>query len=183
MTGVQTCALPISTKALDDLRREHWRTARANDTDDAVAELKGCRYALLKNPENLTDNQQVRLAGVVKLNGALFRGYLLKEQFRLLFHTRGPTAIRDLDEWIGWARRSRIRQFVDLAAAVERHRATIINSLTHGLSNGLIESTNTKLRLLTRIAYGFRNTNNLIALAHLDRGGHCPQLPGRNPQI
>ena len=133
---------------------------------------------MLKNPENLTDNQHARLASVIKLNGILFRGHLLKEQFRLLFQTRGPAAIRDLDEWLACARRSRIRQFVDLAAAVERHRATIINTLTHGLSNGLIESTNTKLRL----AYGFRNTNNLIALAHLDRGGYQPPLPARYPR-
>ena len=183
------CADPFhmvawATKALDDLRREHWRTARSSDgTQDTIAELKGCRYALLKNPENLTDNQHARLAGVVKLNGVLYRGYLLKEQFRLLVQTRGPAAIRDLDEWLAWARRSRIPQFVDLAAAVERHRATINNSLTHGLSNGLIESTNTKLRLLTRIAYGFRNTGNLIALAYLDRGGYQPPLPARYPRI
>ena len=37
----------------------------------------------------------------------------------------------------------------------------------------------TKLRLLTRIAYGFKSTDNLIAMCLLDRGGHCPPLPGR----
>ncbi len=41
-------------------------------------------------------------------------------------------------------------------------------------------SINTKLRLLTRIAYGFRSTDNLIALCLLDRGGHCPPLPGQH---
>ena len=52
--------------------------------------------------------------------------------------------------------------------------------LTHGLSNARVESgLNTKLRLLTRMAYGFRSTDNLIALCLLDRGGHCPPLPGR----
>jgi transposase len=43
----------------------------------------------------------------------------------------------------------------------------------------LIESTNTKLRLLTRVAYGFREPEHLIALALLDRGGYCPPLPSR----
>ncbi len=43
----------------------------------------------------------------------------------------------------------------------------------------LTESVNTKLRLLTRMAYGFRSTDNLIALCLLDRGGHRPDLPGR----
>ena len=40
-------------------------------------------------------------------------------------------------------------------------------------------ATNTKLRLLTRIAYGFKAPEHLIALAYLDRGGHRPPLPGR----
>ncbi len=55
----------------------------------------------------------------------------------------------------------------------------ILQALLNNLSNGLIESTNTKLRLLTRIAYGFKDPDHLIALAYLDRGGHRPTLPGR----
>ena len=50
-----------------------------------------------------------------------------------------------------------------------------------GLSNALVESTNTKIRLLTRIAFGFHGPEPLIALAMLALGGHCPGLPGRNP--
>jgi hypothetical protein len=49
----------------------------------------------------------------------------------------------------------------------------------HGLSQGLIESTNTKIRLLTRIAFGFRSPEALIALAMFALGGHRPSLPGR----
>jgi transposase len=52
--------------------------------------------------------------------------------------------------------------------------------LDHGLSNGLIESTNTKIRLLTRIALGFRSPDALIALAILALGEQRPVLPGRN---
>ncbi len=84
-----------------------------------------------------------------------------------------------LDAWLAWARRCQIPAFVELYHRIKRHRTGIIASLTHGLSNGLTESVNTKLRLLTRIAYGFRSTDNLIALCLLDRGGYCPPLPGR----
>jgi hypothetical protein len=52
------------------------------------------------------------------------------------------------------------------------------------LANALIESVNTKIRLLTRIAFGFRSGDALIALAMLSLGGHRPALPGRpNPRI
>jgi hypothetical protein len=46
------------------------------------------------------------------------------------------------------------------------------------LSNGLTER-HTKLRLITRMAYGFSSTDNIIALCLLDRDGYCPSLPGR----
>jgi transposase len=79
-----------------------------------------------------------------------------------------------------WARRCRIPAFIDLYYRIKRHRNSIVATLTNdGLSNALIEWTNTKLRLLTRMAYGFKSTDNLIALCLLDRGGYCPPLPGR----
>ena len=55
-------------------------------------------------------------------------------------------------------------------------RSGILKALLNRLSNGLVES-NTKIRVLTRIAYGFVNTDHLIALALLARGGHCPPSP------
>ncbi|TFC54889.1 ISL3 family transposase, partial [Cryobacterium sp. TMT2-17-1] len=57
--------------------------------------------------------------------------------------------------------------------------AAILASIEHGLSNGRIESVNTKIRLLTRIAFGFKSPGALIALAMLSLGGHKPVLPGR----
>ena len=52
-------------------------------------------------------------------------------------------------------------------------------ALEHGLSNALIESTNTKIRLIIRMANGFRDTNALISMALLSLGSHRPALPRR----
>jgi len=145
-----------------------------------TARIKGCRYAFLKNPEHLTDEQQAGLARVARVNKTLYRAYLLKEQFRPALQLRGKPAIRALDDRCAWARRCRIPAFVDLYYRVVKHRDSIVAMSTDdGLSNALVESTNTKLRLLTRVAYGFRSTDNLISLCTLDRGGYCPPLPGR----
>ncbi len=168
-----------ATDALDAVRRETWNLARTVSLAGRARQLKGCRYALWKNPENLTGRQATKLAWIAKHNGRLYRAYLLKEQFRLVFQHRGAEAIAMLDAWLSWARRCRIPAFTELARRIAKHRASIEATLTHGLSNALVESTNTKLRLLTRLAYGFRSTDNLIALCLLDRGGHCPALPGR----
>ena len=168
-----------ASQALDVVRRWVWNVLRSIGLGNRAAQLKGCRYALWKNPEDLTDRQAAKLAWIARHNSRLYRAYLLKEQLRLVFQFRGEEATTMLDAWLSWARRSRIPAFVELYHRIKKHRAGIVASVTHGLSNGLTESVNTKLRLLTRIAYGFRSTDNLIALCLLDRGGHCPPLPGR----
>jgi transposase len=88
-------------------------------------------------------------------------------------------ALTALDRWLSWAQRCRIPAFVKLARKVSRHRDAIEISLEHRLNNGLVESTNTKTRVLTRQAFGFRDPHALIGLAMLALGGLCPPLPGR----
>src|SRR5659263_678449 len=78
--------------------------------------------------------------------------------------------------WAKWTKAG-IRQ--RLAQRIAKHRISINASLEHRLSNGLVESTNTKVRLLTRMAFGFKSPEAMIALAMLNLGGYCPPLPGR----
>ena len=189
------CADPFhvvkwATEALDVVRREAWNNAkgrrltpsqiqaREGGTGHAAA-LKSSRFALWKNPENLTVRQQAKLAWIAKTDPRLHRAYLLKEGLRLVFqldHSEAPDA---LEIWIGWARRCRIPAFVQLQKRIVKHKASILAAIEHGLSNGRIESVNTKIRLITRIAFGFRSPEALIALAMLNLGGHRPSLPGR----
>ena len=98
-----------------------------------------------------------------------------------MFALKGSDGIALLDHWLKWARRSRIPSFIRLAAAITAHRAGIEAALTHGLSNARVESVNTKLRLLTRIAFAFRSPEALVALAMLDLGGLCPRFPAAPP--
>jgi transposase len=169
-----------ASRALDAVRREVWNAARRGGQRALARDLKGSRYALWKNPEDLTERQAAKLALIERTNRPLYRAYLLKEQLRQVFHLPAGPAMRLLDEWIAWAQRSRLEPFVKVARSIRECRAGIEASLRHGLSNALIESTNTKLRLLTRMAFGFRSTDALIALAMLGQGGLGPtSLPGR----
>ena len=168
--------------ALDQIRREVWNEARGGKgrTTKASTSLKRARYALWRNPEDLTADQQTKLAWIEKAHPRLHRAYLLKEGLRALFHLKDRAdAERSLDVWLSWAARCRIPEFVELGRKIRRHRDTILAAIREGLSNGLVESTNTKIRLLTRIAFGFRSPAALIALAMLSLGGHRPALPGR----
>jgi transposase len=140
--------------------------------------MKG-RYALWKNPENLTERQRAKLDWIAKTDPRLYRAYLLKEGLRTVFVLKGDTGKEALDRWLSWAQRCRIAPFVELRRKIIKHRAAIDANLDHGLSNALTESVNTKIRLLTRIAFGFRSADALIALAMLALGGYRPALPGR----
>jgi len=165
--------------ALDQVRRDTWNAARKGGMSVHARDLKGARYALWKNPENLTDRQQAKLAWVAKVNHQLFRAYLLKEQLREVFWLKGEEGKQLLDSWLGWARRCRIPSFIELARRISKHREAIDAALDHRLSNGLVESTNTKIRLLTRMAFGFKSPEAMIAPAMLNLGGYYPPLPGR----
>jgi len=187
-----------ATDALDEVRRDAWNDARVvaraepkrgrgrprgdappRPGSELAKALKGARYSLWYNPENLTENQQVKLAWIAASDPRLYRAYLLKEGLRVVFQLPHQAALEALDRWISWARRCRIPAFVKLQKSIVKHRARILAAIEHNLSNGLIESTNTKIRLITRMAFGFKSPEALIALALLSLGGHRPALPGR----
>lgn len=168
-----------ATKALDQVRRQAWNQLRSGGRTDAAAELKGTRWALVKNPGDLTPEQRGSLAVIAKTNARLYRAYLLKEQLRMVFAAKGQPGRVLLAGWLAWARRCRIPEFVKLAATIKRYLPLITNTLVHGMSNARSEATNTHLRTLTTRAYGFHSPEALISMAMLTRGGLCPPLPGR----
>ena len=168
-----------ATDALDKVRRQVWNEARRSGMKGYAADLKGARYALWKNPEDLTERQEAKLAWIASTNLRLYRAYLIKEQLRAIIAVKGKRALKMLDAWLAWVARCRIPAFVEVGRSIRNHRAGIEAALTNNLSNALVESTNTKIRLLHRMAFGFKKPEHLIALALLDRGGYCPPLPGR----
>lgn len=181
-----------ATEALDEVRRDVWNHARAGQpasgrvrktgraTGDA-RDLKNSRYALWKNPEDLTANQAAQLDWIARTHPYLHRAWLLKEGLRVIFKLKGhPRLARNaLDKWLAWAARSRIPQFIELGRKIRQYRPGIEASLRNSLSNGLIESVNTKLRAITRAAFGFHGPEPMIALGMLALGGLRPSLPGR----
>ncbi len=168
-----------ATDALDEVRREVWNAARKGGDVTLAGALKGARYALWKHPGELTGRQRRKLAWIARVNDRLYRAWLLKEELRLVFALKGARATVLLEAWLAWARRCRIPAFVKLARTISEQRAGIQAALTEGLAGGRVEAVNTKIRLLTRVAFGFKSPDALLALAMLSVGGLCPPLPGR----
>ncbi len=117
-------------------------TGRRQRATGHAKALKNARYALWKNPEDLTGPQQAKLAWIAMTDPHLYRAYLLKEGLRVIFRLPHDQALDALDRWISWARRSRIPAFVDLQRTIVKHKTAILASIEHGLSNGRIESVN-----------------------------------------
>jgi transposase len=134
---------------------------------------------LLKNPENLTKNQQVAMEMLIKSDKRLYRAYLLKEGLRTVFKYTHDVAIDELGRWLSWAARCRIPEFVELSKKINRHKDAILASIKNKLSNARIEAVNNKIKVTIRMGYGFRNIDNLIALVRLKCGGFDISLPGR----
>jgi transposase len=142
---------------LSVLRRELHHQA-CTDKDKKV--LKGTRWLLLKNPENLDPqkNEKRRLDEALKLNKPLAMAYYLKEDLRQLWSQRNKkTAERFLDSWVARASASEIAILEGFAETLNRHRAGILAYYDYPISTGPLEGINNKIKTLKRQAYGFRD--------------------------
>ncbi len=158
----------LAHDALDEVRREEVRKAEAADK----AKLKRTRWALQKNPWNLTRFEQDKLTQLEQTNAPIYRAYLLKESLLAVLDRRQVNVARaKLDEWLAWARASDLPPFVRVADTIDKHRDGILAYVRTGLNNGRVEGLNGKARVITRRAFGFHSAGSLIAMLFLCCGG------------
>lgn len=80
----------------------------------------------------------------------------------------------------GRAWRSRIPEFVELQKKIARRLDAIVATAENGLTNARVESVNNKIKVIVRMAYGFRSLDNLFAMVMLRCSGLEVPLPGRS---
>ena len=151
----------LFNEKLTDLRRELYREATAGLHRDV---LKGIRWLLLKNPENLDSKkgEWERLNEALELNSSLFVAYYMKEQLRLFWEQpEARTARRFFNDWIQLAEASGIKILMKFAKTLAAHREGILAWYEHPLSTGPLEGTNNKIKTMKRQAYGFRDLDFL----------------------
>ena len=153
--------------ALEETRREEWQRLRALDKQEAER-VKGLRWPLLKNPWNLTPTQSTRLSTLQKDNDRIYRAYLLKESFADILNRRQPNVVKSkLEDWMTWASRSRLPGFVRVAKTIRKHLDDIVAYIRWGMTNGVVEGLNNKVRVITHRAYGFHSATALIGMIML----------------
>ncbi len=143
-------------EAIDQVRRDEVPRLKQAGYEEV---LKHSRWCLLKRPENLTDQQTVKLAELMKHNLRSVRARLLREDFQRFWEYSSPGwAGKFLDEWCRRTMRSRLEPMQKVAASLRRHRSLILNwfRARGTISAGTVEGLNNKAKLTTRKAFGFR---------------------------
>jgi transposase len=147
----------LVNEKLSDLRREVQRTAEAEEKKV----LKGTRWLLLSNPENLDQEkgEPERLQAALDMNAPLAAAYYLKEDLRLLWGQASKSAAEKYFEgWLARARGAGVSTLAGLADTLDVHREGILAWYDHRITTGPLEGTNNKIKVLKRTAYGFRDT-------------------------
>ncbi|MDA8021077.1 MAG: ISL3 family transposase [Thermoanaerobaculia bacterium] len=166
----------LAQRALDEVRREIQR----NLSNDARKPLKKPRWALLKNPDRLTDKETEKLAGIQQHNEPLYRGLpAQREPTRQSGNPHAKHAEWELRSWLQWACRCRLKPFVRLSRTVRKHLDGILRASITGLTNARLEAMNSNIRILNHRARGFHHPQNLIAMVYLC----CSRIQVATPRL
>jgi transposase len=147
----------LMNEKLTDLRRDMQREAAELLEKDT---LKGTRWLLLKNPQNLnTDKGEwEKLQEALTLNAPLAMAYYMKEDLRRFWDfPNANQAEKHLDVWIRRAERSGIAVLKTMARTLQGNKRGLLNWYKHPISNGPLEGFNNKAQTMKRQAYGYRN--------------------------
>src|SRR6266511_1705577 len=172
-------AVKLVGEALDAERRKAWNELRRGGNPAAAKKFKGARWALLKKPANLSDEQAATLRKLKRRGGDVWRAYTLKEAFRAIFAgDLDPDAVAELiDRWISRASRSRLPAFAKASKTIRKFRDGLIAAIWLGINNGRAEGLNNVVRLVFRRARGFHSAEAALALVMLSCGPITLQLP------
>ena len=158
---------PVGRPKKMQLTPEHEKSLK--ELSDRIDDFKGAKFALGHNPENCSDKQIEKLQLIENNYPDLYKAYQLKESLRLILHMKDVNqASCELFKWIESAKNSELKPMLELARKIEdRHTENILNAIKCQANSAKSESTNTTIKGLIKLARGFRNIDNMIALIYL----------------
>jgi len=137
------------------------------------AQLKGCRWLLVKNEENLTEAEQAKLVLLSEVSPALKQLHSLKEEFRSIFETAPSrsTAAVELAKWIEQAEQSGLKGLAKFVGTLRNWWDVILNYFHNHLTSGFVEGMNNKLKVIKRSGFGYRNFEHFRLRVLMECGG------------
>lgn len=155
----------LINKAINELRTE--QQGQLDEKEQKT--LKGSRFLLLSNYENLDEKKQNRLQSLLQVNAPLMSMHTMKEQFRDFWQKPSIVqAMAFLDAWCTDAENSGIKQLQKVGKTLMHHSHGLLNYFFHRISCGPVEGINNKIKTLKRQAYGYRDMDYFkLRLYHL----------------
>jgi len=159
--------LNLMNERLNDLRLQMVREAEGL----LKLKIKGTRFLLLRNQENLEGDQIPKLDEALRLNEPLLIGWYLKEELRELWNQTSRTQMGTfLEDWCDKACQTGIGQMHRMAKTLRTHASGIVAYAHHPITSGKLEGINNKIKTLTKRSYGFHDENffilKLLSLHH-----------------
>jgi len=152
--------MKLLSEAIDKTRREEQKT---------IPDLKGHRFALLKNPENMRDDELAFASALISRRSTMktARALHLRLSFQDFYTQPARTAKQFLRRWCAWASRSRIDEMIRVSQTLRRHEQGVLRWFVSRITNGLLEGINSLIQSAKARARGFRTTENLKAIIYL----------------
>ena len=120
--------------------------------------VKRAHWLLLRNPAHLQDTEQIRLTEVLEANQSLMTVYVMKEQLKALWNAPTAWAWRAAwKQWLRHARESGIQALMHFAKCLKPYWRGILSRVRWPMHTGLLEGINNKIKVIKRIAYGYRD--------------------------
>ena len=139
-----------------------------DDLENRLEEIKGTKYVLGMNPENINEQMHDRLSILQVSYPEVYKAYELKEQIRAIISMKSVTVAQEsLNEWITKAANSGLPHFEKLSEKIERHKENILNTIRLQANSSKSEATNTTIKALIKMGRGFKNMGNLFSLIYL----------------
>jgi transposase len=140
------------------IKREANALKNSPEKEQLLSELNNSKYALLKNEEDLNDQQKEKLEEIYKTLPILSKMHLLKEKFRRVFEENYDwvSGLFELADWCAEA----YELYPKSCGTIRRWIGEVIAYFDEGTTSGVVEGINNKLKLIKRRGYGFRNFDN-----------------------
>lgn len=138
----------LINEAVDAVRREE---ARNNPI------LKGSRYALLKNEQNLTASQKITRESLSKLNLKSIRALHMRENFQEIYKAESYEEFEScLKQWYFWATHSKLKPMIKVAKTIKQHWDGVLKWKESQITNGILEGLNSIVQAAKRKARGYK---------------------------
>lgn len=145
-------------EVIDRVRVDQANQLRHNKPARKV--VKRSRWLLLRNRSNLQGDQALKLEELLQANQPLMTVYVLKDQLKELWYAPSESEAKQRwQEWLDLAMNSGLAPVRQFAKRLTGYVEGIIASATYRLNTSVLEGMNNKIKVIKRMAYGYRDND------------------------